>query len=348
MRIMICILLISIFAGVGYVGFVSSAEIELIGAGATFPYPLYSKMFDVYSKEYGVRVNYQSIGSGGGQRQLIDKIIDFGGTDAYLTDEQLKATDNEILHVPICLGAVVLTYNLPGLKEIKFTPDLIADIFLGKIKMWDDNKIKKVNVGVNLPRIPIVVVHRSDGSGTTAIFTDYLFKVSNEWANQVGKGTAVNWKIGLGGKGNEGVAGLVRNVKGSIGYVELIYAKQNNMPIGIVKNKKGNFINPSIKSVSLAADVLLPDDMRVSITDTDAEDGYPLSGFTWIIVYKEQKYLDRTKEKAEVLSKLLWWMTHEGQKYAESLEYAPLSIKAKAKAEIIIKSMTYAGHRILQ
>lgn len=346
MRIMICLLL-SIFAGIGNVGIANSAEIELIGAGATFPYPLYSKMFDVYSKEYRVKVNYQSIGSGGGQRQLIDKIIDFGGSDAYLTDEQLKATDSEILHVPICLGAVVLTYNLPGVKEIKFTPDLIADIFLGKIKRWDDNKLKKVNVGVNLPAIPIVVVHRSDGSGTTAIFTDYLYKISKEWANQVGKGTAINWRIGLGGKGNEGVAGLVKNIKGSIGYVELIYAKQNNMPIGIVKNKKGNFIKPSIKSVSLAADVLLPDDMRVSITDTDAEGGYPISGFTWIIIYKEQKYLDHTKEKAEALSKLLWWMTHEGQRYAESLEYAPLSEKARAKTETIIKSITYAEHRIL-
>jgi len=333
--------------GAGFIN-VNSADIELIGAGATFPYPLYSKMFDVYGKEYGVRVNYQSIGSGGGQRQLLDKIIDFGGTDAILTDEQLKNAGVEILHIPICLGAVVITYNLDVSERLRFTPDIIADIFLGKIKNWDDKRIKKENPKAKLPSKPIVVVHRSDGSGTTAIFTDYLSKVSEEWDKTVGKGTAVNWKVGLGGKGNEGVAGLVKNVKGSIGYVELIYAKQNNMPMAVIKNKKGKYITPSIDSVSIAANVSLPDDMRVSITNTDAEEGYPISGFTWIIVYKELKYGNNSKEKAEALTKLLWWMTHEGQKYTTGLLYAPLSQEAKLKAEKLIKSITYAGHSVLQ
>jgi len=323
------------------------AGTELIGAGATFPYPLYSKMFDVYSKEYGVRVNYQSIGSGGGQRQLLDKTIDFGGSDAYLTDEQLRDAKAEILHIPICLGAVVITYNLPIVKELRLTPQLIAEIFLGKIKNWSDGRIKKENPGLSLPSQPIVVVHRSDGSGTTAIFVDYLYKVNEEWKNTVGKGTSVNWKVGIGGKGNEGVAGLIKNIKGSIGYVELIYAKQNKMPMAIIKNKKGKYIIPSIKSVSIAAQVELPEDMRVSITDTGAEEGYPISGFTWILVYKEQKYGNNTREKAAALAKLLWWMTHQGQRYAEELLYAPLSQEARDKAEKLIKTITYAGERVL-
>lgn len=324
-----------------------SNELELLGAGATFPYPLYSKMFEVYSKEYGIKVNYQSIGSGGGQRQLIDKTIDFGATDAFLTDEQLKNVGAEILHIPICLGAVVITYNLKEVKELKLTPELISDIFLGKIKKWDDKKIKEANPNVKLPNESIVVVHRSDGSGTTAIFTDYLSKVSKEWETTVGKGTSVNWRVGLGGKGNEGVAGLIKNIKGSIGYVELIYAKNNNMPMASIKNKKGKYIYPSIDSVSLSANIKLPDDTRISITDTEAEKGYPISGFTWIILFKEQKYGNRTKEKAIALAQLLWWMTHEGQKYTTKLKYAPLSEEAVSKAEKLLKSITYAGHSVL-
>ncbi|OGF68104.1 MAG: phosphate ABC transporter substrate-binding protein PstS [Candidatus Fischerbacteria bacterium RBG_13_37_8] len=325
----------------------ASAEMELLGAGASFPYPLYSKMFDVYNKEYNVKVNYQSIGSGGGQRQLIDKIIDFGGTDAFLTNEQLMQAEGDILHIPTCIGAVSLTYNLPGNPKIKFTPDLIASIFMGKVKKWNDAKVKEINVGVNLPDLPILVIHRSDGSGTTSIFTDYLAKVSKSWASDVGTGKSVNWPVGLGGKGNEGVAGLVKNTKGSIGYVELIYAEQNKMLVGPIKNKKGNFIEPSMDSASIAANVPLPDDTRASITDTDSEQGYPISGFTWIIVYKEQKYGKRTKEKATALTKLFWWMTHEGQKYVAPLQYAPLPKEAVAKAEVIIKSMKYGGKALM-
>ena len=325
-----------------------SQEIELLGAGATFPYPLYTKMFDVYYKEKGVKINYQSIGSGGGQRQLLSKTVDFGASDAFMSDEQLKNAPGEILHIPICLGAVVLTYNLPESPKLRLTPELISDIFLGKIKKWNDERIKRVNPSLNLPNMEIIVVHRSDGSGTTFIFTDYLSKISEEWKEKVGAGTQVNWPTGIGGKGNEGVAGLVKQIPGSIGYVELIYAIQNELPVGLIMNKSGNFIEPSIESVSASADIELPDDMRVSITNTDAKEGYPISGFTWILVYKEQNYDGRKKEKAEALVKLLWWMTHEGQKYTKPLHYAPLPEKIVKKVEKLIKSITYNGKSILK
>lgn len=321
----------------------SRADSGLLGAGATFPYPLYSKMFDVYHKEYGVRVNYQAIGSGGGIRQLLSKTVDFGASDAFMSDKELKKSPYQILHIPMCLGAVVVTYNLPGSPEIRLTPEIIADIFLGKINRWDDFRIKKVNPGLQLPGMKIIVAHRSDGSGTTFIFTDYLSKVSKEWQEKVGRGKSVSWPVGLGGKGNPGVAGLVKQIPGSVGYVELVYALQSNMPAAIVKNKKGNFIKASIKSTSLAANVELPPDTRVSLTDTESEFGYPISGFTWILVYKEQNYDSRSKGKAKTLVNLLWWMTHQGQKYTEGLGYAPLPDEAVKKAEKIIKSITYKG-----
>ena len=265
---------------------------ELLGAGATFPYPLYSKMFDSYHKAYKVKINYQAIGSGGGIRQLINKTVDFGGTDAFMSDEKLKELPS-IIHIPTCLGAVSVTYNIPGDLALKFTPELISDIFLGKITHWNDPRIQEINSGVKLPDIKIVVVHRSDGSGTTFIFTDYLSKISGEWKEKVGRGKSVNWPIGLGAKGNPGVAGLVKQLPGSVGYVELIYALQNNMPVGTVKNKQDVFVAPSLEATSLAANVAIPDDTRVSLTDTDAQQGYPISGFTWIIVFKEQNYNQR-------------------------------------------------------
>jgi phosphate transport system substrate-binding protein len=326
----------------------AAKEQELIGAGATFPYPLYSKMFDVYSKEYGVKINYQAIGSGGGIRQLTNKIVDFGGSDAIMTDKDLKEAGAPILHIPTCAGAVVVTYNLAGDPQLKFTPDVIADIFLGKIKKWSDSRIAAMNPGVKLPDTDITVVHRSDGSGTTAIFSSYLSKVSPEWKEKVGAGPSLNWPAGLGGKGNPGVAGLVKQTPGSFGYVELIYALQNKMSYGTIRNKKGNFVKPTIASTSLAANISLSDDMRVDLTDTDAVDGYSISGFTWILVYKEQNYRDRKEEKAKALVNLLWWMTHEGQKYAEPLHYAPLSKAAVEKAEKLIKSITYKEKPILE
>lgn len=339
--VLFCILL-------GFCSLGLAEEKELLGAGATFPYPLYSKMFDVYHKETGIKINYQAIGSGGGIRQLINKTVDFGGSDAILSDKDLKEAGAPVFHIPTCAGAVVVTYNLAGDPHLKFTPDIIADIFLGKIKKWNDSRITAVNPGVKLPDTDIMVVHRSDGSGTTFIFSSYLSKVSQEWKEKVGSGPSLNWPVGLGGKGNPGVAGLVKQTPGSFGYVELIYALQNKMPYGTVKNKKGNFIVPTIASTSLAAETALPDDMKVNLTDTDAAKGYPISGFSWIIVYKELDYANRSAEKAKLVVNLLWWMTHKGQGYAEPLHYAPLSKAAVGKAEKLIKSITYKEKPIME
>lgn len=328
--------------------YAGNKDIELLGAGATFPYPFYSKLFHVYSNTYHVKVNYQAIGSGGGIRQLINKTVDFGATDAFMSDKELKKAPMQIIHIPTCLGAVVITYNLPNRPKLKFSPEIISDIFLGKIKMWDDKRIRAVNPGVKLPRTKIVVIHRSDGSGTTFIFSDYLAKVSKEWANKVGRGKSLKWPIGLGGKGNPGVAGLVQQIPGAIGYVELIYALSNNMPVGIVKNKSGKYIVPSIKSVSLAANIKMPEDTRVSLTNTDAKDGYPISSFTWLIVYREQDYRGRSKDKAKAMVDLLGWIIHDGQQYAEPLHYAPLPKEAVKIAEKVLKSIAYDGKPILK
>ncbi len=318
----------------------------LTGAGATFPYPLYSKMFNEYHKITGVRINYQAIGSGAGIRQLLSKTVDFGASDAYVTDEELKKFTSPIVHIPVVAGAVVLTYNLPQNPELKLTPEIVAGIFLGKIKKWNDPLIQKVNPDVKLPNMDIVVVHRSDGSGTTFIFSDYLSKVSEEWKNKVGRGKALNWPVGLGGKGNPGVAGLVKQIPGAIGYVELTYALTNNMPVALLKNRSGKFVKPTIEAVTKVTDISLPDDMRVSLVNTQAKDGYPISGFTWIIVYKDLKNTGMKKEKAGELWKLLWWMTHNGQKYAKPLYYAPLSQKALEKTEKILSSINYDGQSL--
>ena len=325
-----------------------ASEKELLGAGATFPFPLYSKMFDTYYQTNKVKINYQAIGSGGGIQQLISKTVDFGGTDAFMNARELKKAELPILHIPTCLGAVVVTYNLPDKPKLKFTPDVIADIFLGKITKWSDPRITAVNPEVKLPDMGIVVVHRSDGSGTTFIFSDYLNKVSKEWAFKVGADKSLNWPAGLGAKGNPGVAGLVNQTPGAIGYVELIYTIQNNMPAGLIKNKAGNFIEPSLPSVSVAANVDLPDDTRVSLTNTDAAEGYPISGFTWLVFYKEQNYAERSKEKAEELLKLLWWMIHEGQQFTAPLHYSPVPPKAVEKAEKILGSVTYENVPLLK
>lgn len=325
------------------------AEKELIGAGATFPQPLYSKMFDAYFQQYKIKVNYQGIGSGGGINQLIKKTTDFGGTDAFMTDKELKEAGAPVLHIPTCLGAVVVTYNLPNSPKLNFTQEAVADIFLGKIKKWNDPKIAAANPNVKLPDLPISVVHRADGSGTTYIFSEYLSKISTEWKDTVGTGKSLNWPSGqIGQKGNPGVAGYVKQTPGAVGYVELLYALQNKMAYGNIKNKAGKFIEPTPKSVSAAADIKIPDDTNVSLTDTDAKDGYPISGFTWLIFYKEQNYGGRSKEKAESLAKLMHWMVKDGQKFVEPLQYSALSKDAVAKSEKIIKSMTYDGAPILK
>ncbi len=349
MKKFLCYLMILLLPLLAFSHYPAHAESkELLGAGATFPFPLYSKMFDTYYQAYKVKINYQAIGSGGGIQQLISKTVDFGGTDAFMNAREMQKAEVPILHIPTCLGAVVVTYNLPKKLTLKFTPDVIAAIFLGKIIRWDDPRIAAINPEIKLPAISIVVVHRSDGSGTTFIFSDYLTKVSKDWAFKVGADKSLNWPVGLGAKGNPGVAGLINQTPGAIGYVELIYTMQNNMPAGIIKNKAGNFIEPNIKSTSAAANIDMPDDTRVSLTDTDAADGYPISGFTWLIFYKEQNYGGRSKEQAEALMKLMWWVIHEGQQIAEQLKYSALPAAAVKKAETILQSVVYNNSPLLK
>ncbi|MGC1392232.1 MAG: phosphate ABC transporter substrate-binding protein PstS [Bacteroidales bacterium] len=324
-----------------------ASDVELLGAGASFPYPLYSKMFSEYNVKTGVKINYQSIGSGGGIKQLMSKTVDFGASDAFLNDEDLAKMPASVVHIPTCLGADVITYNLPGEPKLKFTPAVIADIFLGKITKWNDAQIKKLNPGVKLPDMAISIVHRSDGSGTTFIFTDYLSKISEEWKTKVGHKTSVDWPLGLGAKGNEGVSGMIKQTPGALGYVELIYALQNKMPVGLLQNKSGKYVEASINSVTAAANQTIPADARVSITNTDAPDGYPISSFTWILLYKEQNYDNRAEDKAKEVVKLVWWMTHEGQQFAAPLIYAPLPKEAMKVVEANLKSIVFNGKSLL-
>jgi phosphate transport system substrate-binding protein len=296
---------------------------KLTGAGATFPYPIYSKWFSQYSAAHpGVQINYQSIGSGGGIRQVTAGLVDFGATDGPATDEQLAGSKTKLIHLPTVLGAVVPIFNVPGANDLKFSSDVLADIFLGKISNWSDGRIGKDNPGVKLPDQKIIVVHRSDGSGTSYIFTDYLSKVSPGWANGPGKGTSPSWPVGVGGKGNEGVAGLVRQLPGALGYVELIYALQNKISFGSVKNASGNFVKASIAGVTEAGASVkqIPADYRVSITNAPGKDAYPISSFTWMLV--PLKSPDRAK--GAVIRDLLSWIVKSGQGEAEGLSYAPL------------------------
>ena len=311
-------------------------QANLNGAGATFPYPIYSKWFSEYHKLHpDIQINYQSIGSGGGIRQVITGTVDFGATDGPMTDDQLREAKIKILHVPTVLGADVPAYNIPGVTgELKFTPQVLAGIFLGKITNWNDKAIAAANAGVSLPNQEIIVVHRSDGSGTTYIFTDYLSKVSPEWQSQVGKGTSVKWPAGIGGKGNEGVAGSIRTLPGSIGYVELIYAVQNNIAYGSVRNSAGEFLKASLEGVTAAAASVksMPADFRVSITNPPGKDAYPISSFTWLLIPAQSK----DPAKGKILADFLNWMVTDGQKMAAPLSYAALpdSVAEKVKEEI--------------
>ena len=313
---------------------------ELTGAGATFPYPFYSKAFYEYYQKYGIKVNYQSIGSGGGVKQILAKTVDFGASDAYIKDPP-----KDLLHIPTCIGGVVIVYHLsPSVKELRLTGEVLADIFLGKIRKWNDKRIQEINPQVSLPNQEIIVVHRSDGSGTTHIFTEYLSGVSKEWKEKVGVGKAVSWPIGVGGKGNEGVTALVKKTAGAIGYVEYTYAVENSLPTALIKNPAGEWIKPSLESISLAGERKdLPEDMRISLVLSKAKGSYPLSSFTWILVYKEQAYQNRSLEKAKDLVHLLWYLTHEAQNLAKTLHYAPLPSLAREKAEEIIKKIQYQG-----
>jgi phosphate transport system substrate-binding protein len=323
------------------------AQTLMNGAGATFPYPIYSKWFDEYIKvDPSVRFNYQSIGSGGGIRQITERTVDFGASDGPMTDDQLKKAPSELFHIPTVLGAVVATYNLPGNPKLRFTGELLADIFLGKVTSWDDDRIKSVNPGVSLPKTPIVIVHRSDGSGTTYIWVDYLCKVSKEWEEKVGRGTSVKWPVGLGGKGNEGVAGQVKNTPGAFGYVELAYAITNKLPAAAIRNAAGKFVEASIESTTAAAAGAannMPADFRVSLTNAPGDSTYPIASFTWLLVYKDQP----DEAKGKLLVKFLWWAIHDGQKYTADLLYAPLPMPVVKQLEAKIRQITFQGKPLL-
>lgn len=312
------------------------------GAGATFPYPIYSKWFSEYAKiDPSVNFNYQSIGSGGGIKQISAETVDFGASDAALTNDQLWAAPGKLLHIPMVGGAVAVTYNLPGISQtLNLTPEVLAGIFLGKIAKWNDPKIAQDNAGVNLPAADIIVAHRSDGSGTTNIFTDYLSSVSSEWKKKVGKGTSVSWPEGLGGKGNEGVAGLIKQTPGAIGYVELAYAVRNNLAYAAIGNKAGKFILPSLESTTAAIAgraSSMPADFRVSLVNADGADAYPIAGFTWILIYKNQNDAFKGRKMVEFLK----WAVHDGQQYTKELLYAPLPAEVVKKIDERLKEVTY-------
>lgn len=346
-RILPLLFLLLLTACGGGVDSTGGGQPGILGAGATFPYPLYARMFDVYSNQFQVQVNYQSIGSGGGIRQLIERTVDFGATDAFMTDSELAAAPAPVLHLPTCLGAVVVTYSLENVSQLRLTPDVIAEIFLGEITNWNDPKLKDLNPNIDLPDLNISVVQRSDGSGTTFVFSDYLSRVSPRWKETVGAGKALSWPTGLGAKGNAGVAGLVRQTPGALGYVELTYALQNEMPVAQIQNRVGEFITPNIESVSLAANTEMPEDTRVSITDTPAPGGYPISSFTWLIFYQDLNYGNRTLEQAQQLAHLFQWVIHDGQRYAEPLHYAPLPQAAVEKAQAILDKLVYGDQKLL-
>jgi phosphate transport system substrate-binding protein len=328
-----------------FVGAAPAGAQTLTGAGATFPNPIYTKWFDAYNKKTGVQINYQSIGSGGGIRQFTEGTVDFGATDGPMNDQQIATVNGNVLHVPTVLGAVAVTYNLPSIGDtkLKFDGNLLVDIFMGRVTKWSDPKITALNPGVKLPDMDLVVVHRSDGSGTTYVFTDYLNKFSREWKDKVGYATSVNWPIGLGGKGNEGVTQQVKQVEGGLGYVELIYALSNNLPYGVIKNSAGSFVEPSLESVTAAAAAakLKQDtDFRVSITNAPGQNAYPIASFTWLLVHKDNK----DAAKAKLIKDFLTWMIgSDAQKMATELKYAPLPAEVVSLIQARLPTLKAGG-----
>jgi phosphate transport system substrate-binding protein len=328
----------------------SGAATSLTGAGASFPYPLYSKWTAQFDKQCGVQINYQSVGSGAGISQITAKTVDFGASDGIMTDEQVAAAEaagGPILHIPMTSGAVAVIVNLPGIQQgqLKLTPDVLADIYLKKITKWNDSRITSINSGLSLPNSDIAVVHRSDGSGTTFIFTNYLSKVSQEWKDKVGNATTVQWPGDIGGEKNDGVAQQVKQIPGAIGYVELAFAIQNNLTWASMQNKSGKYVEPTLDSTTAASTgVTVPDDTKVMITDSTNPNAYPIVGFTWILAYVNQP----DQAKGESLVYYLWWSIHDGQQYSRDLLYAPLPSDVVKKAEAEIKSISYQGQPLLQ
>lgn len=321
---------------------------ELSGAGATFPLPFYNVVFEQFGQVSGDQVAYGGIGSGGGVRNLCDKIVDFAGSDAFLSDKEM-ADMEPVVHIPTCMGAVVVAYHLDGVDGLKLSGEVIADIFAGEIKVWNDERIAALNPGVSLPEEAIIPVYRSDGSGTTFVFTDYLTKVSAMWASKYGAGKSVNFPSGQAAKGNPGVAGVIKQTKNTIGYVGSEYAFAQKIPFASIQNSRGEFVLPSSETISAAASGEIPADTRCSITNSDAEGAYPISTFTWMIVYKEQNYADRTKEQAmATLDLLKFVLSDEAQSIASEVHYAPLPAKAKEISLTNLKTITYDGAAILQ
>jgi phosphate transport system substrate-binding protein len=328
----------------------AQGTIRLTGAGATFPQPIYQKwVLEYHNLHPNIEINYQGIGSGGGIRQFTDHTVDFGASDGPMTDEQIQAVNGDVYHIPTVLGSVVPTYNIPGFSgQLRFTGEVLAGIFLGQITKWNDSRITALNPGANLPDQDIVVAHRSDGSGTTYIWTDYLSKISPDWSQRVGKGTSVNWPVGLGGQGNPGVANIVKQTPGCLGYVELIYAIQNHIGYGLVRNKAGNFIEASLQTTTNAAAGAVASldpntDFRISITDADGAQTYPIASFTWLLLPK----MMTDAAKARALLEFVWWAVHDGERYTTALAYAPLPARVVQLEEQRLKSITVNGTPVL-
>ena len=336
--------ILTVAAALAVSGAVLADKLLINGAGATFPFPLYSKWFSQYNKLHpDIQINYQSIGSGGGIKQITERTVDFGASDAPLTDEQLQKASG-VQHIPTVMGAVVIVWNLSGVQQLRIAPETLAAIYLGKVTKWNDAALKNDNPTAKLPDTAITVAHRSDGSGTTNIFTDYLSKVSPDWKSGPGKGTSVNWPAGLGGKGNEGVTGLVKQTEGAVGYVELAYANQNKLPTAELKSHDGEWVKASLESVSAAAaKAAIPEDYRVSITDQPGDGAYPTAAFTYLLVYRDQQ----DAAKGSALLNFIWWAVHDGQKEAAALDYAPLPKPVVEKVEQTLKRMTVNGKPVL-
>jgi phosphate transport system substrate-binding protein len=327
---------------------VSTSNVSLTAAGATFPMPYYNMVFKMYTDAFGTQITYGGIGSGGGIRSLTDKVVDFGASDAFLEDAKLAEIPAEVVHIPTCMGAVVIAYNLPGVDGLKLSSELLEKIFLGEITKWNDAEIAKNNEGLSLPNQNITVVYRSDGSGTTQIFSDYMTKIGAKWAEKVGAGKSLNWPVGIGAKGNPGVAGTIAATVGTIGYIGSEYSFSMKIQNALVANKAGNYVEPSIASISAAAQGSIPDDTRVMLTNSDNPESYPISGFTWIILYKEQAYNNRSLEQATATVKLLdWLISKDAQSVAEKVHYAPIPEATVVKAKNILKSITFEGKSIL-
>jgi phosphate transport system substrate-binding protein len=324
------------------------ADEILAGAGATFPSPLYEKWIKAYHEKTGTRISYKGVGSGEGVQSLLKREVDFAGTDIFLSDEQLGKEKASILHIPTCMGAVGIIYNLPGNPELRLNSDILTNIFLGRITNWSAKEIAEVNPGKTLPNLSITVVHRSDGSGTNYVLTDYFSKVNPRWSNEVGSGTKVKWKTGIGVEKNSGVADTVKKIQGSIGYVSLDYAEEKGLPVASIRNSSGNYVKPTAEAIMASADVDIPQDIRILITNTASPKGYPISTFTYIILYKEQAYQNRTREKAAELARFLQWCIHDGQGFTRPLFYAPLPVSAIQKADAIIRSIVYNGEPVLK